>query len=100
MQKSPSPVRRPSDSLCWGGPPPLLDGEDSAAYDELLDRMCAAIKPADVIYDMYVVDVINSEWDVLRGRRLKLSWLEEGLHDKLATFLNQQLDLRRLPASV
>ena len=27
------------------GPPLLLAGEDAAAYDELLARMCAAVKP-------------------------------------------------------
>jgi len=34
------------------GRPQLLEGEDSAAYDELLARVCAAVKPRDVIYEM------------------------------------------------
>jgi hypothetical protein len=31
------------------GPPPLLEGEDAAAYDQLLARICAAAKPVDII---------------------------------------------------
>jgi hypothetical protein len=31
------------------GPPLLREGEDAAAYDELLGRICAAVKPVDVI---------------------------------------------------
>ena len=27
----------------------LLEGEDATAYDELLGRICAAVKPVDVI---------------------------------------------------
>ena len=38
------------------GPPPILEGEDAAAYDELFDRVCAAIKPVDVIDEMLVAD--------------------------------------------
>jgi len=29
--------------------PPLLEGEDAAAYDQLLARICAAAKPVDII---------------------------------------------------
>jgi len=31
------------------GLPPLLEGEDAAAYDQLLARICAAVKPVDII---------------------------------------------------
>jgi hypothetical protein len=33
--------------LALFGPPPLLEGEDTAAYDELLARISGAVKPAD-----------------------------------------------------
>ena len=55
------------------GPPPILEGEDSAAYDELFGRVCAAVKPVDVIDEMFVADVVALECEVLRWRRLKLS---------------------------
>ena len=54
------------------GPPPILEGEDAAAYDELFGRVCAAVKPVDVIDEMFMADVVASEWEFLRWRRLKL----------------------------
>jgi hypothetical protein len=39
------------------GPPQLLEGEDAAAYDQLLARICAAVKPVDVIDEIFIVDV-------------------------------------------
>ena len=48
------------------GPPLLLEGEDAAAYDELLARVCAAIKPVDVIDEMLIADILALEWEVLR----------------------------------
>ena len=56
------------------GPPPILEGEEAAAaYDELFGRVCAAVKPVDVIDEMFMADVVALEWEVLRWRRLKLS---------------------------
>jgi hypothetical protein len=55
------------------GPPLLLEGEDATAYDELLGRICAAVKPADIIDEIFIADIVALEWDVLRFRRLKLS---------------------------
>jgi hypothetical protein len=55
------------------GAPPILEGEDAAAYDELFGRMCAAIKPVDVIDEMYMADVVALEWEILRWRRLKFN---------------------------
>ena len=40
------------------GPPPVLDGEDPAAYDELFGRVSAAVKPIDVIDEMLIDDVV------------------------------------------
>ena len=73
------------------GKPQLLDGEDADAYHELLARVRAAVKPADIIDDMFVADVAALEWEVLRWRRLKttlirghgLAALEEVLGEKL-----------------
>jgi hypothetical protein len=53
------------------GPPPLIEGEDSAAYDELLARVSTAVKPADTLEDIWVRDVVDLAWDVFRLRRLK-----------------------------
>jgi len=59
------------------GPPLLLEGEDAAAYDELLGRLCAAVKPADIIDEMFISDIAALEWEVLRWRRLKTTLMQE-----------------------
>jgi hypothetical protein len=42
----------------------LLEGEDPAAYDDLLGEVRAAVKPADSIDEMFTVDVVSLEWEV------------------------------------
>ena len=71
--KSKSVTSAPAPRLRLFGPPPLLEGEDAAAYDELLARICAAVKPVDIIDEMFIADVVSLEWEVLRWRRLKSS---------------------------
>lgn len=63
-------------SLSMFGPPPLLEGEDAAAYDELLARVSAAANPSDVIHEIWVRDVVDLTWEILRWRRLKKKDLE------------------------
>ena len=43
------------------GPPLVLEGEDSAAYDELVGRIYAAVKPVDVLDEMFIADVASLE---------------------------------------
>ena len=74
------------------GPPPVLAGEDAAAYDELLGRVCAAVKPADVIDEMFMADVVSLEWEVLRWRRLKWSLIRARGLKALEGFLDEKLD--------
>jgi hypothetical protein len=74
------------------GPPPILEGEDAAAYDELFGRVCAAVKPADVIDEIFVADVVALEWEVLRWRRLKLSLLRARGLKALEGFLCEELE--------
>jgi hypothetical protein len=46
--------------LALFGPPPLIEGEDAAAYDQLLARICAAVKPVDIIDEIFITDVVPS----------------------------------------
>ena len=82
----------PAVRLALFGPPPLIEGEDAAAYDELLARMCAAVKPVDIIDEMYVADVVSLEWEILRWRRLKFTRLQQGVHFELQDFLDLRLN--------
>src|SRR5215510_2046005 len=73
------------------GPPLLLEGEDAAAYDQLLARVCAAVKPADIIDELFIADVVSLEWEVLRWRRLKSSLIRARALEALKNFLADQL---------
>jgi cobalamin biosynthesis Mg chelatase CobN len=74
------------------GPPLVIEGEDAAAYDELFGRVCAAVRPVDVIDEMLAVDVVSLEWDVLRGRRWKTSLIRSLEVNALERFLTAHLD--------
>ena len=61
--KSITPLQPPFALL---GQPQLLGGEDAVAYDELIGRLCAAVKPVDIIDEILIVDMAQLEWEVLR----------------------------------
>ena len=63
------------------GPPPLVTGEDPAAYQELLVRISGAVKPKDFLEEIWVRDVIDLTWDCLRMRRLKASLLTSATNE-------------------
>lgn len=88
MTSAPARVQR----FAFFGPPPLLEGEDAALYDDLVGRMCAAVKPVDIIDELYVADVVSLEWEIMRWRRLKVSLLQGSVHYELKRLLNEQLD--------
>jgi hypothetical protein len=76
------------------GEPQLLAGEDPAKYEELLARIRAAVKPVDIIDEMYIADGVCLEWDVLRWRRFKLILLQRWGLERVESFLAEKLDLQ------
>jgi hypothetical protein len=85
---TPAPARR----FRLFGQPHVLEGEDAAAYNELLARICDAIKPVDILEEMFIADVVSSEWEVLRWRRLKVSLIRALALKELETFLVKQFE--------
>jgi hypothetical protein len=73
--------------LALFGPPILLAGEDAAAYDQLFARICSAVRPVDIIEEMFVADLVSLEWEVLRWRRLKWSLIQTRGREVLQNFL-------------
>src|SRR5262249_19449576 len=73
-------------------PPLLLEGEDASAYDQLLARICAAVKPVDIIDEIFIADVVSLEWEVLRWRPLKWTLMQETGLKALERFLVEQLE--------
>ena len=90
-------------------PPPLVKGEDVAAYHQLAARITAAVAPESVIEEIWVRDVVDLVWDVVRLRRLKAGLFTVGASDGMAAMLRsigEQYDLKarewaaRKPAAV
>ena len=52
------------------GPPPILEGEDARAYNEMLDRVFRAIAPTDFIEEIWARDLVDVTWEMFRYRRL------------------------------
>jgi hypothetical protein len=99
MRKKPTSKEKkptPKEISRWSlfGPPPILEGEDAAAYDELFGRVFAAVKPVDAIDEMFMADVVASEWEALRWRRLKLSLIRARALQALEGYLAPRLDSR------
>src|SRR5262249_28999598 len=68
-------------------PPTLVDGEDAAGYEQLAARITAAVAPANVIEEIWVRDVVDLVWDVMRLRRLKAGLFTIGASDGMAKIL-------------
>jgi len=73
--------------LAWLGPPPLFEGEDAAAYDELSARIAGAINPADIFEELWVRDIVNGDWQVSRLRRLQASLMRATAYEGLQKIL-------------
>jgi len=73
--------------LAWLGPPPLFEGEDAAAYDELSARIAGAINPADIFEELWVRDIVNGDWQVSRLRRLQASLMTATAYEGLQKIL-------------
>src|SRR5262245_2545985 len=58
------------------GPPPLINGEDLNSYEELGAGICDVVKPADILEHIWVRDVIDISWEVLRLRRLQANLMQ------------------------
>jgi hypothetical protein len=73
FSSKPAALPEPAAPLVLLGPAPLFEGEDTAAYDELLARISGAVKPSDIFEEIWVRDIVDLVWEALRLRRLKAS---------------------------
>jgi hypothetical protein len=70
---------------------PLFAGEDAAAYDSLLGRMSDVVKPADVLEEIWLQDVVDLSWEVAKLRRMKAELLSSSAHRGLRKVLDALL---------
>ena len=90
-----SPAAPKSQSLTRGsifGPAPILEGENAAAYDELLAQVSSALKPSDIVEEIWVRDVVDLTWEIFRGRRLKNCLVAAAVPNALREILSPLVD--------
>jgi hypothetical protein len=62
-------------ALPFLGPPALVVGEESAAYDAFLARVTGALKPGDILEEIWVREIVDLVWEGFRLRRAKANLL-------------------------
>jgi hypothetical protein len=77
--------------LALFGPPPILEGEDAAAYDELVTRMIEDVKPRDIIEKILIRDIVDLQWQIIRLRRFGCKLLAAAMTAVLASELRPLL---------
>jgi hypothetical protein len=82
-----SPVAASAERLAVFGDPPLIPDEDRADYDELFGQISSAVEPADIFEQIWVRDIVDHEWEILRLRRLKANLLLATAHIGLRAVL-------------
>jgi len=69
------------------GPPLLIKGEDGAVYQEVAARISMAVKPKDFLEEIWVRDVADLTWEILRMRRLKAALLASAMSSPISDLL-------------
>lgn len=89
LAKSDQGAARLSDAFF--GPPPLLGGEDNAAYAALLKQVRDGVAPDGVIEDIWVRDVVDITWEILRQRRFKTLTINAAYATALRSLIEPRL---------
>jgi hypothetical protein len=66
------------------GKPPLLANEDPNQYDALLAELARGVKPGDVVDWLWVKDIGDLTWDIIRYRRIKAAHVNGRFKAELA----------------
>ena len=74
-------------ALPFLGPPALVAGEQPAAYDEFLARVSGALKPGDILEEIWVREIVDLVWEAFRLRRAKANLLTECAREGVRTTL-------------
>lgn len=88
---SANPPPATATTMPWLPPPPLIEGENAVAYDDLLARISGTLKPADILEEIWVRDVVDLVWDAFRLRRLKAHLLAAAAHEGMAQLIGPLL---------
>jgi hypothetical protein len=80
----------PLATLALLGAPALIKGENARGYDELLARICATLRPADCLEEIWIRDVVDLVWETFRLRRMKASMITDATHREIGHTLKRE----------
>jgi hypothetical protein len=75
----------PNDIAALFGSAPILKSEDDAIYWNCMQRFVECVEPQDIIEWLWVKDVVDLSWEILRLRRLKIDLVEIDRENQNAT---------------
>lgn len=78
------------------GPPPLLDGEDETEYRQMLGRIETSVAPSDMIETIWVRDIADLSWEILRYRRLKARYMRVATAKEIPHILRRVVPVTEL----
>lgn len=64
------------------GPAPIIQGEDIKLYEDLLEEVRDYVNPKDVIEEIFVHDVVDLTWEILRWRTAKASLISRDIGEQ------------------
>ena len=64
-----NPPLTPKQNFAFLGSPPLVPGEDTRGYEQLLAFVTNTVKPVDIVDVILIRDFVDEEWEILRYRR-------------------------------
>ena len=73
------------------GSPPLLPGEDPSRYQKLLSGIISTIDPKDHIEWIWVIEITDLTWEVIRYRSLEAAYIRSKLPEQLERVLAKLL---------
>lgn len=74
------------------GPAPILESEESQAYDTFLERVAVTVAPADVIEEMFVRHFVDLSWENNRYAALKAAVIKAAIPSALQDILAPLVD--------
>jgi len=75
----------PKDIAALFGHAPTLKTEDEEIYWNCMERVVKCVEPQDIIEWLWLKDVVDLSWEILRLRRLKIDLVEIDREDQNAT---------------
>jgi hypothetical protein len=70
------------------GPAPLIDGENPEAYQQILERITATVKPSDPLEEIWLRDVVDLAWEAVRWRRCAAGVITGRMRDHMLQLLH------------